>query len=307
MIKVLGIGDNVCDKYLHTQMIYPGGNALNIAVFAGFMGCRSAYLGVFGDDLIGQHVYETALRLGLDISHCRFEQGENGLARVRLVDGDRVFLPGNKGGISRIKPPVLSAVDLSYIAGFDLLHTSIYSYMEKELPRLSETGAFVSMDFSNHYTDDYLRQCCPSLDAAEISCGDMPEEEILDTIERIRSYGCRHIVIATRGAKGAVVSVDGRLYRQSPCLVSARDTMGAGDSFITAFMVNYLGGLSDATDFPPLQEAGGIITSEGYIDCLIRLSLYRAAVFSSLQCRRDGSFGYGRKIQLTEEDRKFNQ
>lgn len=307
MIRVLGIGDNVCDKYLHTKMIYPGGNALNIAVFAGFMGCKSAYLGVFGDDLIGQHVYETTQSLGLDTSHCRFERGENGCARVRLVDGDRVFLPGNKGGISRLKPPILSAVDLSYIAGFDLLHTSIYSYMEAELPRLSETGAFVSMDFSNHYTEDYLRQCCPSLDAAEISCGDMEEEKILDTIERIRSYGCRHIVIATRGARGAMVSVDGRLYRQSPCLVSELDTMGAGDSFITAFLVNYLSGIREATDFPPMLEACGITTKEAYTDCLIRLSLYRAAVFSSLQCQRDGSFGYGREIRLTEEDQKFNQ
>ena len=41
MIKVLGIGDNVCDKYLHIKTIYPGGNALNIAVFEiGRASCR---------------------------------------------------------------------------------------------------------------------------------------------------------------------------------------------------------------------------------------------------------------------------
>ena len=43
-LKVLGIGDNVCDKYLHTAVIYPGGNALNIAVFARELGHESAYL-----------------------------------------------------------------------------------------------------------------------------------------------------------------------------------------------------------------------------------------------------------------------
>ena len=43
-LKVLGIGDNVCDKYLHTAAIYPGGNALNIAVFARELGKESAYL-----------------------------------------------------------------------------------------------------------------------------------------------------------------------------------------------------------------------------------------------------------------------
>ncbi len=28
-ISVLGIGDNVVDKYLHSGIMYPGGNALN--------------------------------------------------------------------------------------------------------------------------------------------------------------------------------------------------------------------------------------------------------------------------------------
>ena len=116
-IKVLGIGDNVCDKYLHIKTIYPGGNALNIAVFAKLFGAEAAYLGTFGDDEVGQHVYSVTKELGLDLSHCRLEHGENGCARVQLVDGDRVFLEGNTGGISRIKPPVLTEIDEQYICG----------------------------------------------------------------------------------------------------------------------------------------------------------------------------------------------
>lgn len=34
MIKVLGLGDNVVDKYMHIRTMYPGGNALNIAAIA---------------------------------------------------------------------------------------------------------------------------------------------------------------------------------------------------------------------------------------------------------------------------------
>ena len=30
-IRVIGIGDNVVDKYLHSGMMYPGGNALRKA------------------------------------------------------------------------------------------------------------------------------------------------------------------------------------------------------------------------------------------------------------------------------------
>ena len=38
------------------------------------------------------------------------------------------------------------------------------------------------------------------------------------------------------------------------------------------------------------------------MDALIRVSLYQAAVFASGQCQRDGSFGYGREVELTERD-----
>ncbi len=314
MIRVLGVGDNVCDKYLPAGMIYPGGNALNVAVFSKFMGCDSAYLGTIGDDETGQFLYAILREMGLDISHCRFEQGENGIARVELRDGDRVFLKGNRETrVSRTRPPVLSRVDIRYMESFDLLHTSIYSYMEPELPKMQEAGAFLSMDFSDAYDDAYLKRCCRYIDCAEISCGGMPEDEILETMERIMQYGCREMVIATRGSRGAMVLCKGKLYRQVPCLVKARDTMGAGDSFITSFLVNYLDAVRDATDFPEIvservcsKESGevetGIRTAEGYRDALIRLSLYRAAVFAAQQCRRDGSFGFGKEIGVTEAD-----
>ena len=45
-ISVLGFGDNVVDKYEHIKTMYPGGNAVNFAVFAKKLGVdRSAYMG----------------------------------------------------------------------------------------------------------------------------------------------------------------------------------------------------------------------------------------------------------------------
>lgn len=302
MIKVLGVGDNVCDKYLHRKTIYPGGNALNVVAFGKFMGAETAYLGTLGDDEVGQHVYSVVQKLGIDLSHCRMEEGENGCARVRLVNGDRVFLEGNHGGIASIKPPVLTKLDESYIAGFDLVHTSIYSHMESELPKLRRAGKFVSMDFSNHYDEEYLKQCCPYLDCAEISCGDMDEEKMRRTMEKIISLGCKQMVIATRGSKGACVLVNGKFYEQSSQLVKAKDTMGAGDSFIASFLIHYLDGIREAVDFSEESGKRGIVTAAEYQDSLIRLCLYRAAVFASGQCQRDGSFGFGKEVELTDRD-----
>ena len=56
-VKVLGFGDNVVDKYEHIKTMYPGGNAVNFAVFAKKLGAeRSAYMGIFGSDKEAEHV-----------------------------------------------------------------------------------------------------------------------------------------------------------------------------------------------------------------------------------------------------------
>lgn len=38
MIKVIGIGDNVCDQYYPTKIMYPGGQAMNFSVYAKMLG-----------------------------------------------------------------------------------------------------------------------------------------------------------------------------------------------------------------------------------------------------------------------------
>ena len=293
MISVLGLGDNVVDKYMHTRTMYPGGNAMNIAALAAISGIRAGYLGVFGDDAAGRHVYRTAKELGIDLSMCRFFHGENGYAMVRLDDGDRVFIGSNKGGVSKEHPIELNALDEEYIAGFDVCHTSIFSFAEEALPPIRRVSPFVSMDFSDCWDDAYLQRCCPYIDMAEISCGHMEREEILEIMKRIRSYGCAQIVMATRGSKGAFMMVGEKLYEQSPCLVEAVDTMAAGDSFITSFLIHYLDGMKAARDFPEGSGNRGITGREAYQDILIRESLYRAAVFAAENCMRDGSFGFG--------------
>ena len=62
MVKIIGIGDNVVDKYIHMGTMYPGGNALNIAVLCKRYGAETAYLGCLGNDYAGKHIYEYKLK-----------------------------------------------------------------------------------------------------------------------------------------------------------------------------------------------------------------------------------------------------
>ena len=91
-LKVIGIGDNVCDKYYPAMIMYPGGQAMNFSVYAKMLGANSAYMGVFGRDAVADHIIRTLDELVVDHSGCRQYEGENGYAKVRVIDGPGVYL-----------------------------------------------------------------------------------------------------------------------------------------------------------------------------------------------------------------------
>src|SRR6056297_387686 len=126
MFTVIGIGDNVVDKYIHQKKMYPGGNALNFTVFARKLSVDAAYIGIFGDDDAANHIKKVLDEIGIDYSHSVSFHGENGFARVSLEDGERVFLPGNGGGVSKNHPLKFNDEEIAYIKNFDIIHTSCY-------------------------------------------------------------------------------------------------------------------------------------------------------------------------------------
>lgn len=277
-MKVLGLGDNVVDKYEHTRTMYPGGNALNFAVYAKRLGVDAAFLGAFGTDKEAEHVQDSINQIGLDISHSRVYEGENGCARVSLKDGDRVFIGSNRCGVLREQGLNLTVEDLNYIKEFDLVHSGLYGFTEEELPKVKELGVPIGFDFSSDFTENKINKIAPLVDYAYFSCSHLTLDEMLNLMLKVSNMGCK-LVLCTMGEKGALLFNGTKFYIQEPKLVKPIDTMGAGDSFITCFMVNYLNKLKDGV----LDE-----------DQIIIDSLAKAADFSSKQCLVDGSFGYGK-------------
>lgn len=278
MLKVIGLGDNVVDKYEHIQTMYPGGNALNFAVYAKKLGFEAAFLSAFGSDKEAVHVLDSIEKIGLDISRCKQYEGENGCARVTLKDGDRVFLGSNRGGVLREYGLNLTADDLSYIQEFDLVHSGLYGYSEKELARIRELGVPISYDFSSDFTEQQVNRIAPLVNFAFFSGSHMKTDEMLNLMLKVANLGCE-LVLCTMGEEGALLFDGSGFYAQEPKLVKAIDTMGAGDSFITCFMVNYL---SRTREGNPDKET------------VIKESLKEAANFSSRQCLVEGSFGFGK-------------
>ena len=175
-MKVIGIGDNVVDDYIHIRKMFPGGNALNFSVYASMLGCQAAYLGVFGSDVAARHVQQTLLEIGVDTSRCRSEQGPNGRALLTIEDGERVFISSNEGGIAKSVSMEFVFDDLDYLQTFSIIHTSAYSYLDPYLSRLQLLNSVVSYDFSDDFETDHALSLCQHIDIGFFSCANRSEE-----------------------------------------------------------------------------------------------------------------------------------
>lgn len=267
-MKVLGLGDNVIDRYTHTGTGYPGGNALNFSVYARLLSADAAYLGVFGDDRAAEHIRRVLEQRGVGLEHCLTVAGESGHARLTLEQGERVFLGSNAGGIRQSTSMRFVLDHLSWLGRFDLIHTSAYSYIDPLLADLGALPGRLSYDFSDDFDVDQALSQCRWLDYAFFSCADRPLDETRLLLLAAHDAGCRW-VIATRGAEGAILFDGNQWMSQAPEPIEPIDTLGAGDAFITAFLLAHLDGKT-------LSE-----------------SLRQGANFAARICMMEGAFGEG--------------
>lgn len=246
-MRILGFGDNIIDRFLDRGLEYPGGNCVNVAVFARRLGAHAGYLGVFGDDDAGDFLRTAIEGEGVDLSRSVVREGESGVSNLRVEDGERVFLGWNGGGVTTRLPLRLDAELLAYVSDFDLVHSSVYSGSEIELPMLAHGKTLVSFDLSSedHFrTAEYLERICPWSDLVLLSCSHLDAAETRSLLTEAVARGAT-LALATRGTDGAIVT-DGNVTVEAPAHLVADpativDTMGCGDAFVTGFVISLLG------------------------------------------------------------------
>lgn len=283
-MKVVGYGDNVVDRYLNQGKVFPGGNCINFSVYAARAGIDSAYLGAFGDDAEGSHIRKTLQELKVDISQCMVEEGSvTERCDVNIEEGNRVFAQfderENLHGILE-----LGDKELAYLRGFDLIHLSCYAEEESEVHKLKDMPGLVSFDFSEeeeYRTEEYLARICPFIDFALFSCEGMKEEEIKELLEKVSKKGVSYC-LATMGPDGQMLYDGNEFFKGKAEFIKAVDTMGAGDSFCTAFLVSLL--------------KAGWKKEEKVSESAIHEAFAYAAGFAAKNCLVEGSFGYATEI-----------
>lgn len=272
MVRLIGVGDNTVDTYINQGMMFPGGNAVNVPVLARRYGHETSYIGCLGNDFRGKLILKALKEEKVDVSHVKIIEGPNAWCEVYLVDNDRVFGNSTKGVVKRL---ILTGDDFDFIKRHDITHTSIFSYIETQLPRLSKASNHISFDYSSKWTTEYLEKTLPWVDIAILSYPIKLLSKVKNFLNWIHKQG-PSLVILTLGAEGSIAFDGSAVYTQGIVKTEVIDTLGAGDAFIARFLVEHLSGT-------PIQD-----------------SLEKAAVSGAETCGYYGGFGHGIPIDSTK-------
>lgn len=237
-MRVIAIGDNCIDDYIHQGQKYVGGCSVNFSIYAKQLGAESAYLGAVGRDKNGTLILDTLKDRGVEVGHVHVLDGKTAVTEVALVDGDRNFLGYEEGVLQEF---VLTDEDFAYIEQFDLVHTSVYGKIDKNMPKIADKTK-ICYDFGNKLEYNNLNMLLDCVDYAFFSY--MREDDFIrDYLEQAKAHGPK-CVVATLGSNGSIAYDGVNWYRQGIRKVEVVDTIGAGDSFIAGFSVAVLSGNS---------------------------------------------------------------
>jgi fructoselysine 6-kinase len=234
---VATVGDNCIDVYVPpVSAAAVGGNAVNVAVNFRLKGVESYYLGAVGSDDQGLRVRQALSNVGVGSERVRVIEGRTGVSRILLApDGDWTLLDEDQGVCDTYRP---TADDLEFLAARRHVHCAHLPAFWDVARDLASKGVPVSYDFS---TDQETKR----LEGLDIAFFSVPDgatraEHLLANAVRA---GAR-IAVATCGKRGSVAFDGAVMTRADAVLTKAVDTVGAGDSYIAAFIYGRLSGES---------------------------------------------------------------
>jgi fructoselysine 6-kinase len=236
-MRILAIGDNCIDDYVELGKRFPGGNALNVAVYASrFDGVEADYLGVVGSDNNGEFLISQITKEGLSREHLIVKEGTTAVTKIVIRNGDRVFAEYIEGVQAEKQ---IDFKDIPEPNRYEIIHFTVWGFGREHIKTLKETtSALVSCDFSGQLDDpriDVMRHLNVSFFSGSkiVEKGDDP----VPIIKRLKEK-TPGIIVMTLGAYGSLVYDGATLYRGEAKKVKIVDTLGAGDAYIAAFLLN---------------------------------------------------------------------
>ena len=237
-MRIACIGDNCIDCYEGSGMAFPGGNAVNAAVYIKRLGGDASYVGAVGSDEHGGLLLSALQKKGVDVSRVRVCEGSTAVSHVTIVNGDRIFGEYDEGVMAVFRP---SEEDVDFLCAHDLVVTSLWGHSECALESIRARGVLTAFDASESPYAEAAKLALPHSDVFFFSDDRSGVPELENKLRALKT-DCPGVVVVMRGGAGSMAFDGTKFFMQGivPCAVV--DTIGAGDSFIAGFILAWLGG-----------------------------------------------------------------
>lgn len=233
-----------------------GGAPANVAGAVTKLGIPSRMLTKLGEDAFGDYILKVLGDVGIDTSCIqRDSRGETALAFVSLAeDGNRDFKFYRRNsadllyGPEEIPEHVLDDCGMIHFCSVDLVESPMKQAHRRLIEMAAARGLLISFDPNlrpSLWNDDEalhrtVREFLPLADIVKISDEELEfitgKTSIEEALPGLLSCGRTRCVIYTKGAAGAEVHTRTAKAAAPGYAVNVRDTTGAGDSFIGAFL-----------------------------------------------------------------------
>ena len=221
----------------------PGGKGGNQAVAAARAGATVKFTGAVGDDAHGRRILEVLAEASIDAGHVRVSgAAATGTAIIAVDDqGENQIIvsPGANSGLTAADVDAgLAAVQAGDVL---VLQLEIPTELVRQAARTAKSrGAFVILNAA-----PAPRQIDGLLDDVDLLVVNEQEIQVLAGLAGIHGIPGNHrdlvqalpavlgpAIVCTAGAEGSFTVLDGSLVHVPAAKVAARDTTGAGDTFV---------------------------------------------------------------------------
>lgn len=226
-----------------------GGCAANAAIDMQKIGLNTSIIGKVGSDAFGTFILNTLTDYGVDISGVSCSDEVSTSSALVLVNekGERSFIhsPGTNGDFAEddIDFSIIAKSKILFIAGSLLMEKFDGEPTARLLKKAQENGIYTVLDTAwdekGRWMDvikpclPYINLFIPSIEEAEMLSG---EKDVKKMAEVFLDNGVSLCVIKN-GKKGCYIKNNvGEEYTIPAYIVKAKDTNGAGDSFVSGFI-----------------------------------------------------------------------
>ena len=259
---------------------YLGGSPYNVAIGLARQGRTVSYLSPLSDDTFGDRLHDSLRKEGVETPIARRSSWPTSLALVTVDENGLPDYRLYRQGIAD-KDTSFDETTANLPKNLQMFHTGSLAITPSQLPRIRklfglmrEMGVVISMDINIRLraspdTKTYLdgvRSLLPLADIVKASDEDLEPFRLGADARKSAKLAHREMgsgmLVLTRGSGGALLyTASGSLERKSYSIAHVVDTVGAGDTFQSAFLAALLrsgaiGGpdadpamLGDALDF----------------------------------------------------------